>query len=116
MRINENSRQSFVSSNVEGMQRLLNENDSNLGMLMEGAAADFFKATKCELYSVGNLGDRFYGLAFPKSSQGELSKTPFVSKQILKLHESGKLEELKEKWFGDNGTCPKRVGLKMDEI
>ena len=94
------------------MQRLLNENDPKLGMLMEGAAADFFKATKCELYSVGNLGDRFYGLAFPKKSQGGPSKAPFISKQILKLHESGKLGELKEKWFGDNGTCHKQVGLK----
>ena len=85
-------------------------------MLMEGAAADFFTATKCELYSVGNIGDRFYGLAFPKSCQGCPSKAPFVSKQILKLQESGKLLELKEKWFGDNGTCHKQVGLKMDEM
>ena len=79
------------------MQRLLDENDPHLGMLMEGSAADYFKATKCELYSVGNLGDRFYGLAFPKTCHGCPSKAPFVSKQILKLHESGKLTELKER-------------------
>ena len=78
-------------------------------MLMEGSAADYFKATKCELYSVGNLGDRFYGLAFPKHTL--LNKQYNV--QILKLHESGKLMELREKWFGDNGTCHGQVRLKM---
>ena len=95
------------------MQRLLDENDPHLGMLMEGSAADYFKATKCELYSVGNLGDRFYGLAFPKPCQGCPSKIPFVSKQILKLQESGKLMELREKWFGNNGTCHGQVRFKM---
>ena len=90
------------------MQRLLDENDPHLGMLMEGSAADYFKATKCELYSVGNLGDRFYGLAFPKPCQG----CPFVSRQVLKLHESGKLMELREKWFGNNGTCHEQVRFK----
>ena len=93
------------------MQRLLDENDPHLGMLMEGPAADYFKATKCELYSVGNLGHRFYGLAFPRTPKtGVVSR---VSRQILKLQESGKLMELREKWFGNNGTCHGQVRFKM---
>ena len=111
-RINQSPRDSLVRSNHEGIERLLEENDPNLGMLMEGRSADFIKTKICELYSVGNLGERFYGLAFRKPCQGCPSRAQVLSKEILKLQESGKLFELNEKWFGDNGTCHGQVRFK----
>ena len=93
----------------EGVKRLMEANDPNFGLIIEAGAADYHKSQNCELYSVGNIGERYYGLAFPAPCQGCPSRTPYVSKEILKLHESGKLMELKEKWFGNNGTCHRQV-------
>ena len=36
---------------------------------MEGASAEYKVAYNCELYTVGNLGTRYYGFALPKGKK-----------------------------------------------
>lgn len=96
-RIMEHEDDSFINTQLEGVEKLDDpEADvSNVGLLMEGSAADFLKPRHCGFYSVGQLDERSYALAFPKGS--ELTKK--FSTDILRLTESGKLHEIKSRWW-----------------
>jgi hypothetical protein len=50
----------------QGIERLNDPDVSNLGIVMEGSAADFIKPRHCGFYTVGQLDERHYALAFPK--------------------------------------------------
>ena len=61
---------SFIESQLDGVERLEDPevDTSNLGLIMEGSAADFLKARHCGFYTVGQLDERSYALAFPKGT------------------------------------------------
>ena len=40
-----------------------------VGVIMEGASAEYKVAYNCELYTVGTLGTRYYGFALPKGKK-----------------------------------------------
>ena len=76
---------------------------------METPGANYFKSEICDLYTIGDINDRFYALAFSKAANGlpsNLKET--INKRLLSLQESGKLAELKLKWFG-TAKCHKKV-------
>ncbi len=56
------------SSNIDMAASLMEVEGATLGILMEQGSADYIMQTNCELYSTGNLGSRFYGLAVPKGN------------------------------------------------
>jgi hypothetical protein len=51
---------------VEAVEKLSDAETSNVGIVMEGSAADFLKPRHCGFYTVGQLDERHYALAFPK--------------------------------------------------
>ncbi len=65
-RISENADESFINSQMEGVERLSDVDVTNVGIVMEGSTADFVKTRHCGFYTVGQLDERHYALAFPK--------------------------------------------------
>ncbi len=65
----------------------------------------------CLTTLVGRVFNKFgYGLALPKYSPF----TEMFSMQVLRLRQSGFMEQLYKKWFG--GTCPVVEGKYKDNI
>ena len=48
------------------------ENNENVGIVIEGQAANYFTSRHCNLYSVGSLTESFYSLAFPKGKKFDI--------------------------------------------
>lgn len=73
------------------------KDDSNFALVIESAQAHKFILENCgQFQTVGDLGPKFYGLAFPKASD----LTDEFSKQIIKYGADGSLDALKVKWTG----------------
>lgn len=69
---------------------------------MESAAARYAVKQNCDLNVVGELVPNLnYAIAVQK---GNLQLTAVLSSAIMYLQETGKLDELADKWYG-NGTC-----------
>ena len=51
---------------------LFQENNENIGIVIEGQAANYFTSRHCNLYSVGSLTESFYSLAFPKGKKFDI--------------------------------------------
>lgn len=75
--------------------------DPSYGFLIENVQAQGIMRSNCDLETIGDLGQRHYGLAFPKGSK----LRDKVSKQILEYSEQGILFQLKNKWFNLAENC-----------
>ncbi|CAH2093715.1 unnamed protein product [Euphydryas editha] len=85
----------FVKNNDEGVERVLKSKRS-YAYLMESTAIEYQLERHCELIQVGGLLDsKGYGIAMPFYS----SYRTAVDNALLKLQESGKLVELKNRWW-----------------
>lgn len=99
-RVVEDPENNQVGSYVEGIQKVL-EGEGNFGLIMEGNAADYFKGQNCDLYSVGALSNKQYAFGFPIGSR---YRAP-LSTGLLRLRESGRLQQLMSKWWASAGNC-----------
>ena len=77
------------------------QSNPNYGFVVESSQAEGLKRKFCNLQTTGNLGQRFYALAFPKGSEW----TEKVSKQILRYVENGDIYRLKNKWNNLPQNC-----------
>ncbi|XP_060801386.1 glutamate receptor ionotropic, kainate 2-like [Amyelois transitella] len=85
----------FLKNNDEGVDRVL-KSKRTYAFLMESTAIEYQLERKCELMQVGGLLDsKGYGIAMPFFS----SYRTAVDNAVLKLAESGKLVELKNRWW-----------------
>jgi ionotropic kainate glutamate receptor 2 len=84
--------QYLVSSNQAGLQRVI---DGNFAYFMESSTIDYITGKNCDLVRVGGLlNENGYGIAGQKNS-------PYISplnEALLQLLETGKLQELYQKW------------------
>ncbi|KAG5684282.1 hypothetical protein PVAND_013518 [Polypedilum vanderplanki] len=90
----ESNGDSFMqTSNDDGVKRV---EKGNYAFMMESVPMEYQTARNCKLMQVGGLLDsKGYGIALPIDSPYR----KHFSKQILKLQESGKLNELKDTWW-----------------
>ncbi|XP_034827944.1 glutamate receptor ionotropic, kainate 2-like [Maniola hyperantus] len=85
----------FVKNNDEGVERVIKSKRS-YAYLMESTAIEYQLERNCGLMQVGGLLDsKGFGIAMPFSS----SYRTAVDNAVLKLAESGKLVELKNRWW-----------------
>ena len=104
-----NASMSIVGSYDEGIQRLAETDGHDLGLIAESPGANYRKSKNCKLYSVGNLAEKYYGLAVKRSGSSS-TVVKDLSKKILELQESGLLPVMIDKYFG-NSKCHKKVCL-----
>ena len=97
----------MVASYNDAVQKMAEVDGHDVGMLIESPSANWRKAKDCKLYSVGNLGERYYGLAV-KQSASSAAVVKGLSKKILELQETGRLTLLIDTYFG-NSKCYKKV-------
>ncbi|KAI5730902.1 hypothetical protein M8J77_001892 [Diaphorina citri] len=98
----ESSRPSvFVKSNKEGVERVVKEK-GKYAFFMESTGIEYEVEKNCDLMQVGGLLDsKGYGIAMPTNSPHRST----VSGAVLRLQESGKLRDLKNKhWKEHNQT------------
>ncbi|CAH2047171.1 unnamed protein product, partial [Iphiclides podalirius] len=85
----------FVKNNDEGVERVL-KSKKKYAFLMESTAIEYQLERHCDLMQVGStLDSKGYGIAMPFFS----SYRTAVDNAVLKLAESGKLVELKNRWW-----------------
>ncbi|CAG9787776.1 unnamed protein product [Diatraea saccharalis] len=85
----------FVANNDEGVERVLKSKRA-YAFFMESTAIEYQLERHCDLMQVGGLLDsKGYGIAMPFFS----SYRTAVDNAVLKLAESGKLVELKNRWW-----------------
>jgi len=106
----------YTSGNAAGIDRVLKE-DGMYAFFMEAAAIEYHIERNCDLKQLGGLLDnKGYGIALPKDSPYSAA----MSAGVLKLQESGKLQELKIKWWKEQrggGKCEKLAtgdGAQLD--
>ena len=91
----------------EGIERMIEIDGHELGLIAESPGANYEKSKNCKLYSIGNLGERYYGLAVKRTGSSSATVRQ-LSRKILQLQESGTITLLIHKWFG-NTKCHKKV-------
>uniref|UniRef100_A0A0A9XVL7 Glutamate receptor 1 n=3 Tax=Lygus hesperus TaxID=30085 RepID=A0A0A9XVL7_LYGHE len=85
----------FTKSNDEGVERVLKGN-RQYAFFMESTSIEYQMAKHCELMQVGGtLDSKGYGIAMPFNSPYRIA----ISGAVLKMQESGKLTEIKTKWW-----------------
>uniref|UniRef100_A0A1B6DA51 Glutamate receptor 1 n=2 Tax=Clastoptera arizonana TaxID=38151 RepID=A0A1B6DA51_9HEMI len=85
----------FVDSNEAGVERV-RKSKNNYAFFMESTTIEFQMEQYCDLTQIGNLLDsKGYGIAMPPNSPYRTA----ISGSVLKLQESGKLLEIKKKWW-----------------
>uniref|UniRef100_A0A2H1W6P8 SFRICE_012305 n=1 Tax=Spodoptera frugiperda TaxID=7108 RepID=A0A2H1W6P8_SPOFR len=85
----------FVKNNDEGLDRVL-KGKRDYAYFMESTAIEYQLERHCDLMQVGGLLDsKGYGIAMPFDS----SYRTAVDNALLKLAESGKLVEIKNRWW-----------------
>lgn len=105
-RMQTNASMSIVGSYDEGLQRLAETDGHDLGLIAESPAAYYRKSKNCKLYTVGNLAEKYYGLAVKRSGSSS-AVVKDLSKKILELQESGMLPVMIDTYFG-NTKCHKK--------
>ncbi|XP_014272498.1 glutamate receptor ionotropic, kainate 2 isoform X2 [Halyomorpha halys] len=93
----------FTSDNDEGVERVLRGNRA-YAFFMESTTIEYQKEKHCSLMQVGGLLDsKGYGIAMPFNSPYRIA----ISGSVLKMQESGKLQQLKDKWWkNQKDKCP----------
>ncbi|XP_013173673.1 PREDICTED: glutamate receptor ionotropic, kainate 2-like [Papilio xuthus] len=85
----------FVKNNDEGVDRVM-KMKKKYAFLMESTAIEYQLERNCDLMQIGStLDSKGYGIAMPFDS----SYRTAVDNAVLKLAESGKLVELKNRWW-----------------
>ncbi|XP_063226903.1 glutamate receptor ionotropic, kainate 2-like isoform X6 [Bacillus rossius redtenbacheri] len=85
----------FTSSNQEGVDRVVKER-GKYAFFMESISIEYETERNCELMPINGLLDsKGYGIALPFNSPYRT----FVSEAILKLSETGKIKDIKDKWW-----------------
>ena len=105
-----NSTSGTIDSYAEGIARLAQTDEHDIGLIIESTAANYQKTINCKLYTVGNIVERYYGLGV-KRSGSSASTVKDLSKKILEIDETGELPVLIDKYFGKS-KCYKKVGIK----
>lgn len=92
----------YTKSNNEGVERVLKNNGSYM-FLMETTSLEYNIERHCKLRMVGDkFGEKHYAIAVPFGAEYRYN----LSVNILKLSETGKLFELKNKWWKNtNRDC-----------
>ncbi|CAH1400966.1 unnamed protein product [Nezara viridula] len=93
----------FTSDNDEGVERVLRGN-RGYAFFMESTTIEYQKEKHCSLMQVGGLLDsKGYGIAMPFNSPYRIA----ISGSVLKMQESGRLQQLKDKWWkNQKDKCP----------
>jgi ionotropic kainate glutamate receptor 2 len=90
---------SFVSSNEEGIARVLNR---DYAYLMESPLIDYAIQKNCNLTQIGGLLDsKGYGIATQLGSP----YTDDISLKILEMQEKGEIQKLYNRWWKSGNTC-----------
>lgn len=90
---------SFVSSNHEGIERVLSK---DYAYLMESPLIDYAIQKDCNLTQVGGLLDsKGYGIATQKGSP----YTDDISLKILEMQEKGEIQKFYNRWWKSGNTC-----------
>merc|ERR1711963_1156387 len=105
-RMQGNASTCIVNSYAEAIQKLAESDGHDLGLIAESPAANYQKTKNCKLYSVGNLAEKYYGLAVKRSGSSS-AVVKDLSKKILELQESGMLPVMIDTYFG-NSKCHKK--------
>lgn len=93
----------FEKTNAEGVARVRNNRKGHYAFLMESSSIEYEIETKCDLKQVGNwLDTKGYGIAMALDHPYR----SHINSAILQLQESGKLSQLKEKWWKKNRDEP----------
>lgn len=83
----------FVTDNALGIDRV---KKGNYAFLMESTSIEYEVQRNCDLQQIGGrLDQKGYGIATPPDSPYR----GLLSEAILSLQESGKLAELKQRWW-----------------
>ncbi|KAI2801581.1 hypothetical protein BLOT_009395 [Blomia tropicalis] len=104
----------LTKSNREGKQ-LVEKQDGKYAFFMESATIEYITERDCNLTQIGGLLDnKGYGIATKKGSKfrGPLSEA------ILKLQETGVLQQLKDRWWKQKGggQCVAQPSPPMAEL
>ncbi|XP_043213245.1 glutamate receptor ionotropic, kainate 2-like [Amphibalanus amphitrite] len=84
----------------EGIQRVKNDK-GNFAYFMESSSIEYHVERDCELSQVGGLLDnKGYGIALPPDSPW----TNQLNERLVYMQEQGKLAELKNKWWKNDGA------------
>ena len=85
----------FVDGNAAGIERV---KKGGYAYLMESTTIEYETQRNCDLQQIGGLLDqKGYGIATPPESPYR----SFLNDAILSLQESGRLDELKKRWWKD---------------
>ncbi|XP_030746457.1 glutamate receptor ionotropic, kainate 2-like [Sitophilus oryzae] len=106
----------FESSNAKGVERILSTKNALYAFFMESTGIEYELERKCDLRRIGNLLDsKSYGIGMPMNADYRHS----INSAVLKLQETGKLIELKEKWWKkqrEGEPCPSEVEENTDAL
>lgn len=105
-RIQANASISVVHSYAEGVAKLNEVDGHDLGLIAESPGANWRKTKDCKLYSVGNLGEKYYGFGVKRSGSSS-AVVKGMSKKLLELQQTGELALLLDTYFG-NSKCHKK--------
>ncbi|XP_066261902.1 glutamate receptor ionotropic, kainate 2-like [Euwallacea similis] len=99
----------FEDSNMNGVERVLSTKNGLYAFFMESTGIDYEMKRKCDLRRIGDLLDsKTYAIGMPLNADYRGS----VNSAILRLSETGKLAELREKWWvreRDGPPCPTKI-------
>ncbi|XP_068244016.1 glutamate receptor ionotropic, kainate 2-like isoform X3 [Palaemon carinicauda] len=85
----------YAKTNDEGVKRV-QKSDGLYAYMMESSSIEYITERYCDLTQVGGpLDSKSYGIALPPGSP----YTHAISGAILSLQESGKLQELRTRWW-----------------
>ncbi|XP_064079193.1 glutamate receptor ionotropic, kainate 2-like isoform X3 [Macrobrachium nipponense] len=85
----------YTKNNDEGVKRV-QKSDGLYAYMMESSSIEYITERYCDLTQVGGpLDSKSYGIALPPGSP----YTHAISGAILSLQESGKLQELRTRWW-----------------
>ncbi|XP_018570639.1 glutamate receptor ionotropic, kainate 1-like isoform X2 [Anoplophora glabripennis] len=101
----------FEKNNNDGVKRV-QAPKGQYAFLMESTQIEYEIETKCDLKQVGSsLDTKSYGIAMPMNSPYRSA----INKAILKLQESGKLNDLKNKWWKEKRKDPSCENFDVEE-
>ncbi|XP_054743540.1 glutamate receptor ionotropic, kainate 2 [Anastrepha obliqua] len=97
----------YTKDNKEGVERVLKSNGTYM-FLMETTTLEYNIERSCELRMVGEkFGEKHYAIAVPFGAEYRYN----LSVNILKLSETGKLFDLKNRWWKNKtSNCNKKAG------
>ncbi|XP_067622673.1 glutamate receptor ionotropic, kainate 2 isoform X2 [Eurosta solidaginis] len=101
-KMNNEDPSAYTKDNKAGVERVLKNNGSYM-FLMETTSLEYNTERNCKLRMVGEkFGEKHYAIAVPFGAEYRYN----LSVKILRLGETGRLLELKNKWWKNkNSTC-----------